>query len=179
MNEDHKSISQHSKKFHDESQSVSDNAKIGESAEAMEQARQALIKLRMRRRKRTVVIKWSIHRFPSELRPGRAVCLPCLLHDGEESSAPKQFSDYWICGDVKSWANVLRRRREDAVSWLGHEAKSVRWSKKPDMNYPRHFGECLAGCPYCRLKTTTVVASILLSLGGCLNDSPQVGLKGI
>ncbi len=57
MNEDHKSISQHSKKFHDESQSVSDNAKIGESAEAMEQARQALIKLRMRRRKRTVVIK--------------------------------------------------------------------------------------------------------------------------
>jgi hypothetical protein len=57
MNEDHKSISQHSKKIHGESQSVSDNAKIGESAEAMEQARQALIKLRMRRRKRTVVIK--------------------------------------------------------------------------------------------------------------------------
>jgi hypothetical protein len=23
-------------------------------------------------------------------------------HEGEESSAPKQFSDYWICGDVKS-----------------------------------------------------------------------------
>ena len=57
MNEDHKSISEHSKKVHDESQSLSANGKIGESAEAIEQARQALIKLRMRRRKRTVVIK--------------------------------------------------------------------------------------------------------------------------
>jgi len=59
MNEDDKSILKQSKKVHDESQSLRDNAKIitGESAGAVEQARQAIIKLRLRRRKRTVIIK--------------------------------------------------------------------------------------------------------------------------
>jgi hypothetical protein len=53
MNEDDKSASEQRKTV----QSLSDNAKIGESAESIEQARQALIKSRIRRRKRTVVIK--------------------------------------------------------------------------------------------------------------------------
>jgi hypothetical protein len=49
MSEDHKSISEQSKKVNAESQSPRDNAKMGESAEALEQARQGLIKSRMRR----------------------------------------------------------------------------------------------------------------------------------
>lgn len=59
MKEDYKSILQQSKKVCDESQSLRDNAKIitAESGEAVEQARQALIKSRLRRRKRTVIIK--------------------------------------------------------------------------------------------------------------------------
>jgi len=57
MNEDRKSISEQSKKVQAESQSPRDNVKIGESAEALEQKRQALIKSRMRRRKRSVIIK--------------------------------------------------------------------------------------------------------------------------
>ena len=58
MNEHDKSTSAESEKTHDEIQPVSGNAKIAESAEAMmEKARQATIKLRRRRRKRTVIIK--------------------------------------------------------------------------------------------------------------------------
>jgi hypothetical protein len=57
MNERDKSISEQSKKVHDEFQSLSANAKEAESDEAREKARQALIKLRQRRRKRTVIIK--------------------------------------------------------------------------------------------------------------------------
>ena len=59
MNEDHKSILQQSEKVCDESQSLRDNAKIitAESGEAAEQARQAIIKSRLRRKKRTVIIK--------------------------------------------------------------------------------------------------------------------------
>jgi hypothetical protein len=59
MNEDHKSILKQSKKVCDESQSLRDNAKIftAESAEAVEQARQAIINPRLRRRRRTVIIK--------------------------------------------------------------------------------------------------------------------------
>ena len=59
MNEDYKSILQQSEKVCDESQSLRDNAKIitAESGEVMEQARQAIIKSRLRRRKRTVIIK--------------------------------------------------------------------------------------------------------------------------
>jgi hypothetical protein len=57
MNEDDKSASEQCKTVHAESQSLSDHAKIGESAESIEQARQALIKIRIRRRKRTVIIK--------------------------------------------------------------------------------------------------------------------------
>jgi hypothetical protein len=55
MNEDHKSISEQSKV--QESQSPSDNVKIGESPEGLEQARQARIQSRMRRKKRRVIIK--------------------------------------------------------------------------------------------------------------------------
>ena len=59
MNEDHKAILKQSKKAGDESQSLPDNAKIitAESDEAAEQARQAIIKSRLRRRKRTIIIK--------------------------------------------------------------------------------------------------------------------------
>ncbi len=59
MNEDQKLISKQSKKVCDESQSVRDNAKIvtAESAEAVEPTRQAIMKSRLRRRKRTVIIK--------------------------------------------------------------------------------------------------------------------------
>jgi hypothetical protein len=59
MNEDHKSILKQSEKVCDKSQSLSDNAKIitAESAEAVEQARQAIINPRLRRRRRTVIIK--------------------------------------------------------------------------------------------------------------------------
>jgi len=60
MNEDHKAILQQSKRAGDESQSLPDNAKVitAESDEAVEQARQAIIKSRLRRRKRrTVIIK--------------------------------------------------------------------------------------------------------------------------
>jgi hypothetical protein len=59
MKEDHKSSLKQSKKVCDESQSLRDNAKIitAESAEAVEQARQGVIKSRLRRRKRTVIIK--------------------------------------------------------------------------------------------------------------------------
>jgi DNA-binding MltR family transcriptional regulator len=57
MNEDDKTISEQSKNIHDEFQSLSANAKIAESAEAVEKARQAIIKIRIRRRKRTVIIK--------------------------------------------------------------------------------------------------------------------------
>ena len=59
MNEDHKPILEKSKKVCEESQSLRDNAKIitAESGEAVEQARQAIIKSRLRRRKRTVIIK--------------------------------------------------------------------------------------------------------------------------
>ena len=57
MNEDHKSISEQSNKVNAESQPPRDKVKIGESVEALEQARQALIKSRMRRRQRTVIIK--------------------------------------------------------------------------------------------------------------------------
>jgi hypothetical protein len=59
MNEDNKSILKQSKKVCDESQSVRDNAKIvtTESAEAVEPTREAMIKSRLRRRKRTVIIK--------------------------------------------------------------------------------------------------------------------------
>lgn len=46
-----------SKNVHDEYQSLGANAKIGESAEAVEKARQAITKLRPRRRKRTVIFK--------------------------------------------------------------------------------------------------------------------------
>ena len=57
MNEDDKSASEQRKTVHDESQSLSGNAKVGESNEALERARRALIKLRIRQRKRTVIIK--------------------------------------------------------------------------------------------------------------------------
>ena len=57
MSEDDETISEQSKKVHNEFQSLSANAKIAESAEAVEKARQAIIKLRIRRRKRTVIIK--------------------------------------------------------------------------------------------------------------------------
>ena len=59
MNEDNKSILKQSKKVCDESQSVRDNAKIvtTESAETVEPTREAMIKSRLRRRKRTVIIK--------------------------------------------------------------------------------------------------------------------------
>jgi hypothetical protein len=56
MSEDHKSISEQSKKVQ-ESQSPSDNVKIGETPEGLEQARQARIQSRMRRKKRRVIIK--------------------------------------------------------------------------------------------------------------------------
>ena len=59
MNEDQKSISNESAKDCDESQPLRDNAKIitAESPEAVEPARQAILKSRLRRRKRTVIIK--------------------------------------------------------------------------------------------------------------------------
>ena len=57
MNEHDKSISQECDKVHDEFQSLSTNVKIAESVEATEKARQATIELRIRRRKRTVIIK--------------------------------------------------------------------------------------------------------------------------
>jgi len=59
MNENHNLILKQSKKVCDESQSVRDNAKIvtAESAEAVEPKREAMIKSRLRRRKRTVIIK--------------------------------------------------------------------------------------------------------------------------
>ena len=59
MNENHNLILKQSKKVCDESQSLRDNAKIitAESAEAVEQARQAIINPRLRRRRRTVIIK--------------------------------------------------------------------------------------------------------------------------
>ena len=57
MNEDDKSILGQRKTVQDESQSVSDNAKIGESEEAQKKARRAFIRLRQRRRQRTIIIK--------------------------------------------------------------------------------------------------------------------------
>ena len=57
MNEHDKSISQARDKVHGEFQSLSTNVKIAESVEATEKARQAIIELRIRRRKRTVIIK--------------------------------------------------------------------------------------------------------------------------
>jgi hypothetical protein len=57
MNKDHKSLSEQREKVHTESQSPLDNAKIGEPDEGVEKARQAIIELRRRRRKRTVIIK--------------------------------------------------------------------------------------------------------------------------
>ena len=59
MDDDHKPILETSKKVCEDSQSLRDNAKIitAESGEAVEQARQAIIKSRLRRRKRTVIIK--------------------------------------------------------------------------------------------------------------------------
>jgi len=57
MTEDDKSPSEQRRTNHDESQSLSDNARIAESVEARERARHAIIKLRMRRRRRTVIIK--------------------------------------------------------------------------------------------------------------------------
>ena len=57
MNEDDKPASEQRRTDHDESQSLSDNARIAESVEARERARHAIIKLRMRRRRRTVIIK--------------------------------------------------------------------------------------------------------------------------
>jgi hypothetical protein len=57
MNEYDKPTLEQSKKLHDEFESRKVNARIAELAEAMEKARQATIKLRKRRRKRTVIIK--------------------------------------------------------------------------------------------------------------------------
>lgn len=59
MNKDYQSISKQSKKDCDESQPPRDNRKVitAESPEAVELARQAIIKSRLRRRKRTVIIK--------------------------------------------------------------------------------------------------------------------------
>ena len=59
MDEDHRSTLNQSKKVCDESQAPRDDAKIitAESVEATEQRRQAIIKLRSRRKKRTVIIK--------------------------------------------------------------------------------------------------------------------------
>ena len=57
MNEHDKSISQARDKVHGDFQSLSTNVKIAESVEATEKARQAIIELRIRRRKRTIVIK--------------------------------------------------------------------------------------------------------------------------
>ena len=59
MNEDHKLILKQSKKVCDTSQSPRDNAKsiTAESAKAVEPERQAIIQSRIRRRKRTVIIK--------------------------------------------------------------------------------------------------------------------------
>jgi hypothetical protein len=57
MNEGDKPASEQRNTDHDESQSLSDTARITESAEARERARHAIIKLRMRRRRRTVIIK--------------------------------------------------------------------------------------------------------------------------
>ena len=57
MTEDNKSILEQCKTVRDKSQSVSDNARIGESEEAQKKARRAFIKLRERRRKRTIIIK--------------------------------------------------------------------------------------------------------------------------
>ena len=59
MNEDHKSTFKQSKKVCDESQALGGSEKIltAESGEAVEEARQAIIKSRLRRRKRTIIIK--------------------------------------------------------------------------------------------------------------------------
>jgi hypothetical protein len=59
MNQHHPSISKESKEDCDESQPLRDNGKIitSESADAVELARQTVIKSRLRRKKRTVIIK--------------------------------------------------------------------------------------------------------------------------
>jgi hypothetical protein len=57
MNKDHKSILQPSEKLSNESKSLVETEKIITAAEVVEQARDAIIKSRKRRRRRIVIIK--------------------------------------------------------------------------------------------------------------------------